>query len=401
MEKKIKIINIDYSGISSQIKDTSERYFENIQKSTIVDTEDHITYLALYIRQPAWFKPILDRIPNDTWLMMQQGKVKPLIIMTTEQWDLFENFAWLENKHNITPDFGNVPYSQLVRQFTSRSVAEENITWVTAVNQESQVQEMRQRGYKIASRFIEFNYYKELMCDVAKDYELGEKKFTKHYSCLCQGNAKHHRYGMIYSLWQSQLFEKGNVSCEAYDNIVRTKNSNWIDDKMTADEYMENFADWKANKQGFISLLPIDFDRNPNAHRQMETYNESNIFEQSFLWLSCETKKPDDGIYITEKTYKAIAYGSPFCILGDDGSLDYIKNLGFKTFDTFWDESYDYGSDQEKINKITMIVKNICSKSVSELNTLYKEMLPTLRHNQEQLIQQTQVNNLIRKLRNA
>ena len=45
--------------------------------------------------------------------------------------------------------------------------------------------------------------------------------------------------------------------------------------------------------------------------------------------------------FITEKTYKPIAYYHPFMVLGGASTLAHLRNLGFMTFDHLWDESYD------------------------------------------------------------
>jgi hypothetical protein len=44
---------------------------------------------------------------------------------------------------------------------------------------------------------------------------------------------------------------------------------------------------------------------------------------------------------ITEKTFKAIATERPFMLYAPSGSLDMLKKEGFKTFDSWIDESYD------------------------------------------------------------
>ena len=48
-----------------------------------------------------------------------------------------------------------------------------------------------------------------------------------------------------------------------------------------------------------------------------------------------------DVIFLTEKIYKPIICGSPFFVLGNRGTISELRNMGFKTFDKWWDESYD------------------------------------------------------------
>ena len=45
-------------------------------------------------------------------------------------------------------------------------------------------------------------------------------------------------------------------------------------------------------------------------------------------------------IHITEKTYKPIAFMQPFILVAAAGSLRHVQDMGFKTFNEFWDESY-------------------------------------------------------------
>jgi hypothetical protein len=44
---------------------------------------------------------------------------------------------------------------------------------------------------------------------------------------------------------------------------------------------------------------------------------------------------------ITEKTFKAIVTEKPFMLFAPSGSIDILKKEGFKTFDSWIDESYD------------------------------------------------------------
>jgi len=62
-------------------------------------------------------------------------------------------------------------------------------------------------------------------------------------------------------------------------------------------------------------------------------------------------------IMITEKTWKAIASQKPFMLYAPSGSLELLKKEGFKTFDSFIDESYD-GTDM-RIKKQDMIVSQL------------------------------------------
>ena len=69
--------------------------------------------------------------------------------------------------------------------------------------------------------------------------------------------------------------------------------------------------------------------------------------------------------FITEKTYKAIVTGQMFIVNGSANSLTYLRKLGFKTFNQYFDESYDFElDDSNRYIKVSDTVSNI-------LNTRY------------------------------
>lgn len=61
--------------------------------------------------------------------------------------------------------------------------------------------------------------------------------------------------------------------------------------------------------------------------------------------------------FITEKTYKAIAYYHPFMVLGCTNTLSHLRGLGFETFDHLWDESYD--TEPNWKDRLKLIHKNL------------------------------------------
>jgi hypothetical protein len=86
-----------------------------------------------------------------------------------------------------------------------------------------------------------------------------------------------------------------------------------------------------------------------------------SLFDQSaesLLYLVTETVATGRRHHLTEKTFKPIAMGMPFIIVGTQGSLKYLRSYGFKTFGDLWDESYDDEPDDSKrIEKIAHTLK--------------------------------------------
>jgi len=85
---------------------------------------------------------------------------------------------------------------------------------------------------------------------------------------------------------------------------------------------------------------------------------------------------------ISEKVINAIKAGRPFVLVSSPRSLEWLKQLGFKTFDRLWDESYDQETNHEqRLKKIFDVIEFIDSKSVDQLKLMYEEVKDILEHN--------------------
>ena len=92
--------------------------------------------------------------------------------------------------------------------------------------------------------------------------------------------------------------------------------------------------------------------------------------------------KPNLFTHITEKVTRGIGTMMPFILIGQPYSLKILKENGFKTFDKWWDESYDLEEDfYFKFKKIKKIILDISTWDIEKQKSTYNEMLPTLYHN--------------------
>jgi hypothetical protein len=71
----------------------------------------------------------------------------------------------------------------------------------------------------------------------------------------------------------------------------------------------------------------------------------------------------EEKLYVSEKSFKPLAFRHPFVIYGTTGNLKYLHSLGFETFNHVFDESYD--------NMINPHTKLAAIKEI--LKTLYAE----------------------------
>jgi hypothetical protein len=143
----------------------------------------------------------------------------------------------------------------------------------------------------------------------------------------------------------------------------------------------------------YIKLLPYYTDKrmaldfNIKGHNQFAWVPPINVVEESLIHVVTETffNHPWDSIF-TEKIFKPIYFHMPFVLFSSPGALKYLKNLGFKTFSSFIDESYDFEFDNE--TRFNMIVSECKRLSCIPLNVLInqvKNIKPILVHNHNRL----------------
>ena len=102
----------------------------------------------------------------------------------------------------------------------------------------------------------------------------------------------------------------------------------------------------------------------------------------SLVYVPTETVYFGRRTHITEKTFKAIALEMPFVLVAPAGSLAYLREYGFKTFDSVFDESYDLETnDIQRIEQVTAVLKSLDQMSVKQRHEIHQACLPIVEYN--------------------
>ena len=105
--------------------------------------------------------------------------------------------------------------------------------------------------------------------------------------------------------------------------------------------------------------------------------------------IVAETWTTGRTFFVTEKTVRPMLLKKPMIIMGSKNYLDYLHQMGFRTFADFWSEEYDGYEGGERYVKILQLIDNIAKKSIDELQRMYWDMQYTLDHNYNLLLTQT------------
>ena len=181
---------------------------------------------------------------------------------------------------------------------------------------------------------------------------------------------RQHKLLLLASLIKHNLLDSGIYSCGSIDHL-----------KYLYDIFPDQFDNHVIDQLKKIELTSSDNEINNREINNITWAFTERDLENSFLSLVTETLT--EGIFITEKTFKPIAAGHPFIILSGAGHLSELKKLGYKTFEDFWDESYDLEFDViTKIKKIINTLKFLNSLSKEKLLDLRSSMISILEYNQ-------------------
>lgn len=111
----------------------------------------------------------------------------------------------------------------------------------------------------------------------------------------------------------------------------------------------------------------------------------AKLYPDFFVEIVCETFLTGQSFYPTEKTWRPLICRTPFLTLGPRNFLANLRRLGFRTFDQWWDESYDEDADLDNgriaIKSIQATLARLAAMSVPELEGMYIDMQDTLEHN--------------------
>jgi len=149
-------------------------------------------------------------------------------------------------------------------------------------------------------------------------------------------------------------------------------------------------------------LLPLVLD-NPNFNNYpMESSVDpvKHLYDDSLVNIITETYFFNNIIHITEKTYKPIAFMQPFILIAAAGSLQHIKDMGFKTFSEFWDETYDLElDDKQRFKMIVSVIESIANWTNEEKIQFTFKVKDIVDYNVAHLntMQDIEIDNLVEK----
>lgn len=217
-------------------------------------------------------------------------------------------------------------------------------------------------------------------------YDPKKKIIKYHFGCFINGSTWNR-------LWLSAfLFE--NFRSKTLQTFRRDLNNKAHAINLDIDRLCFEFAGEKDTKKNFVVLanflqqIPIEIHKDSKLLKTEHfTWPESmhqellSCYDQLFVDIVCETFSVGSAFQPSEKIARPLLTKNPFIVFGPVNFLRNLKQLGFRSFNKFWDETYDDFAGVARINAIEILIQKIAKCGKIELNEIYNKMLPILEHN--------------------
>jgi len=191
---------------------------------------------------------------------------------------------------------------------------------------------------------------------------------------------RNHRTALVLGLEKAGLVDRSYISMGRVD----PENSSF-DFSHTINNHLVSLlcieSEWAIS---FLKKLPLVLDGETRIELMCQDFDSAarDFYTNSLVSIVTETNFEDKELTLTEKSFKPSKEKHPFIIVGVTGALKAMRELGFKTFSDFWDESYDDTQNHvERLSKIIEVAKYISTWDNDKILDFKRRVKPILDHN--------------------
>lgn len=193
--------------------------------------------------------------------------------------------------------------------------------------------------------------------------------FDQMFLIYCRGwtNSREYRLKFIELLTKYGLLDSTKISMLKQEEGIDVKDYQFRNKDFIVDDH-----------EIFDSIAECTADSSASAD-----YDYQDI-SSSVLSVVLETVYDGPRIHLTEKTLRAIACGHPFILAAAPGSLEYLRQYGFKTFTGLIDESYDRETDSlKRLEAICWSMNQIKNIPTDQLQSWYYQVRDIANYNRQ------------------
>lgn len=271
--------------------------------------------------------------------------------------------------------YSGIPPSQVLLTVNSFNAQEIYESWFSP---EERLLEVRNLPFLLNNISHYYKTHPESRVD-ERDHENSRTVIRKNYFVYPIRRCRDHRLALLYKMTHDGSLNLGDWSCldprdPGHITAIAQNYAMPID---------QNLSNWLAKN------LPHSLESEQGStYNSVAGWNDqhSRAFSDSYFYVASETYTHGPYKSLTEKVFKPLANYQPFLFLAYPGALQVLRDIGFKTFNGWIDESYDNEQDLvRRVNLISNEIKRLCSMSKEEIHNWYWSMNDVLTHNRNHL----------------
>ena len=225
--------------------------------------------------------------------------------------------------------------------------------------------------------------------------EYSEHKREKKFTALVRMH-KEWRANTMSTIWQQRFDTDGYF---AYSNEIianENKDNNPIE--------VDNYFGLQQRTNMFLNVIPFHADNLSQKDHNNHTMSVNKHFDNAYINIVLESHMnvdQTDGVFLTEKTFKPIKNSQMFIIFGACGSLQLLRDMGYKTFDHIIDNSYDnIKNTSERWKRAMDTTTTILKRSHNEIHNMYLKCKNDILHNYNLFnkTKKTRLTNLLKEI---
>lgn len=202
-----------------------------------------------------------------------------------------------------------------------------------------------------------------------------------------------HRPTLVSLLIAKNLLDKGYISLGRSDCGTRwTSVFGWIEGRLGQDPELKSLLE--SNKERIINTPDLYLDNNDLMTNKADlTVDTDSLYAETLVSICSETNffpEFETGRFLSEKTWKPMAYRHPFIVVTVPRTLELLRSMGYKTFHPIIDETYD--TEEDPVRRLKLIVneiERISNLSDEEVNHFISNIASITEHNYNRLMNDT------------
>lgn len=195
------------------------------------------------------------------------------------------------------------------------------------------------------------------------------------FDILLGARRPHRDFVMLNLQKHSKLLDKSIVT-------YRDGFSGEVVNNQTADVH-NYFPGYQLEWPYISENLEHNWEVKDTIEKSISVFVPWKIYQRTWYTIICETNFTGDGFFLTEKTTKALFAKRLFVMFGPQHFLHNLRQLGFKTFGSIIDESYD--EEMQDLKRYQMAFAQVLSLTQQDPVEVHNKVEEILEHNRQHL----------------